>query len=68
MANQTSQGITAAEREARRELIQRAIRLNQSEGLQPSSRHLELDEKFIAGNIDFAEYTRTVLNWPAATV
>lgn len=66
MATQTIHDVGAislAEQAKRRALVQKTIRLNRSEGLEPTARHRELDKRFIAGEIDFDEYTRTVLSW-----
>jgi uncharacterized membrane protein len=57
------EGISQEERARRRTSVRRAIRLNQSEGLQPTARHLALDERYISGEITFEEYTRIVLSW-----
>jgi uncharacterized membrane protein len=63
MATLVLEGISQEERARRRASVQRAIRLNQSEGLEPTERLLALDERYIAGEIDFEEYTRIALNW-----
>jgi uncharacterized membrane protein len=63
MAALVLEGISQEERARRRASVQRAIRLNQSEGLEPTERHLALDERYIDGEIDFEEYTRIALSW-----
>ena len=57
------QRISQEESARRRTFIQRAIRLNQSEGLEPTARHLALDERYIAGEITLEEYSRIALSW-----
>ena len=63
MATLVLQGISLEESTRRRSAVLRAIRLNQSEGLQPTERHLALDEQYISGEITFEEYTQTALLW-----
>jgi hypothetical protein len=56
-------GITQVESDKRRKQIERSIRLNQSEGLQPTARLLELTDKYISGEIEFKEWSRTIRSW-----
>ena len=52
-----------SEEQRRRALIQHAIRLNQNEGLEPTPRLLALADRYIKGEIELDEYTRTIHNW-----
>jgi Antitoxin VbhA len=51
---------TSEERSAR---IMRVIRLNQSEGLEPTRRFLDLAQRYIAEEISLEEFRETVLGW-----
>jgi hypothetical protein len=44
--------------------MQRVIRLNQSEGLQPTERLLTLIDKYVSGEIEFEEVGNTIRSWP----
>ena len=57
-------GITREESNKRRVAIQRVIRLNQSEGLEPTARLLALTDRYVSGEIDFEEVGNTVRSWP----
>ena len=63
MATQPIQAISAAESERRRALMEYGIRMNQSEGLEPTARHLALDERYISGEISLDEYTSAIDSW-----
>jgi hypothetical protein len=63
MATQPIQAISAAESEQRRAQMERVIRLNQSEGLDPTPRLLALADRYIAGEIGLDEYTSTIHGW-----
>jgi hypothetical protein len=52
-----------SEEQRRRAQIQRAIRLNQNEGLEPTPRLLALADRYIKGEIDLDEYTQTIHGW-----
>jgi hypothetical protein len=43
--------------------VQRAIRLNQSEGLEPTERLLALTERYISGEITFEECSSAIRGW-----
>jgi hypothetical protein len=60
MATHLIQGVSAAEVRGRHDFVERMIRLNRSEGLEPAARHLVLDERYISGKIDFDEYNHIV--------
>jgi len=49
--------------DGRRALIQRAIRLNQNEGLEPTPRLLALADRYIMGAISLEQYTETIHGW-----
>jgi hypothetical protein len=57
-------GITQEESDKRRKAMQRVTRLNQSEGLQPTARLLALTDRYVAGEIEFEEWSSTIQNWP----
>ena len=61
--NAVTPQITPEESKRRREALQRATRLNQSEGLEPTARMLALDERYISGELTFEEYRDIVRSW-----
>jgi len=64
MATLVLHGITQEESDARARSIRRSIRLNQSEGLQPTARLLALTDKYVSGEIEFEEWSNTIRSWP----
>ncbi len=63
MATLVLEGISQEERARRRASVQRAIRLNQSEGLEPTERLLALTERYISGEITFEECSSAIRGW-----
>jgi hypothetical protein len=57
-------GITQEESDKRRKAMQRVIRLNQSEELQPTARLLALIDRYVSGEIEFEEWANTIHSWP----
>jgi hypothetical protein len=57
-------GITQEESDKRRKAMQRVVRLNQSEGLQPTERLLALIDRYVSGEIEFDEVGNTIRSWP----
>jgi hypothetical protein len=66
MAALVLEGISQEERTRRRAFVQRAIRLNQSEGLEPTERHRALTERYISGEISFEECSCAIRGWREA--
>jgi hypothetical protein len=66
MAALVLEEISQEERTRRRAFVQRALRLNQSEGLEPTDRLLALTERYISGEIDFEECASVLRGWRRA--
>lgn len=56
-------GITQEESDKRQKAMQRCIRLNQSEGLEPTARLLALTDRYVSGEIELKEWKSTILSW-----
>ena len=63
MAALVLEGISQQESVRRRAFVQCAIRLNQSEGLEPTERLLALTERYISGEISFEECSSAIRGW-----
>jgi hypothetical protein len=66
MATLVLEGISQEEQARRRAFVQRALRLNQSEGLEPTERLRALTERYISGEISFEECSSVLRGWREA--